>query len=563
MNIKQIALSRTDVPMGPGKPPPAARLRKWVALAFTCGSLALSGCAGGNGSTVVLPVGAATGPSAEGSPAQTYANTIPPGQVDAAIARIDELAEEMMRRSNVPGMAVAVVKDGRTVYAKGFGVRRVGSPEPVDADTVFQLASMSKSIGATVVAGLVGRNVVSWNTPVADKLPGFMLSDDWIGRNVTIGDFYAHRSGLSKSVGDQLEDLGYGRQEVLQRFRYVPLEGFRTHYAYTNFGLTAGAEAAAVASGLDWATLSERTLYQPLGMASTSSRFADFMQRGNRATPHVMRNGSYQPLYQRQPDAQSPAGGVSASVNDVARWMAMVLQNGSHEGRPLIKPEALLPAISAQMVSTPSSSSNTRASFYGYGFNVGTSPSGRVKLSHSGAFLLGAGTAFSMIPSAGVAIVTVTNAAPVGAAEAMNAAFDDLVEFGRVTRDWFPAYQGLMAPLYTPEGSLAGQPRPAQPVAPLGDNAYLGTYANSYYGNAVVEAGAAGMVLKMGPGGIRAFPLRHWSGNTFVIDLSGENAEPGSVSKIDFTPGPSGLAASVQMEYYAQDLARGVFTRSP
>ena len=526
--------------------------------------LALGGCAGGSdGPAVFVPVVAGSAPVAAASPSETYAVAIPPAQIDAAVAKLDQLAADIMRRSNIPGMAVAVVKDGRTVYARGFGVRTVGAPESVDADTVFQLASLSKSVGATVVAGLVGREVLSWDTPVATHLPGFRLSDDWITQQVTVGDFFAHRSGLSAHVGDQLEDLGYGRQDMLDRLRYVPLDGFRTRYAYTNFGLTAGAEAAARAAGLDWATLSERTLYQPLGMASTSSRFADFMQRGNRASPHVKTEAGYRAQYQRDPDAQSPAGGVSASANDMARWMSMVLQQGSFQGRPVVKAEALLPATSAQIVSSPPRNPNERAGFYGYGFNVGTSPSGRVKLSHSGAFLLGAGTAFSMIPSAGVGIVTLTNAAPVGAAEAMNAAFDDLVEFGALTRDWYEAYAPLMQGLYAPEGTLAGQPPPAQPVAPLGSNAYTGIYANNYYGNAVVETAGSGLVLKMGPGGAKRFALRHWSGNTFVIDLSGESATPGSISRIDFRPGVSGLSDSVQMEFYAEDMTHGVFTRTP
>ena len=523
--------------------------------------LALTACAGGG--SLVAPAKPIGGGDGSLPPSQTPALPIPAGQIDAAVARLDEVVADIMRRSNVPGMAVAVVKDGRTVYAKGFGVRRIGAAERVDADTVFQLASMSKPIGATVIAGLVSEGKVKWDTPVATRLPWFRLADDWVTQHVTVGDLYAHRSGLRDHAGDQLEDIGYDRRQVLERLRYLPLDPFRNTYAYTNLGLTAGAEAAAAAAGLDWATLSERTLYQPLGMNATSSRFADYMQRANRASPHVKRDGRYQALYQRQPDVQSPAGGVSSSANDVARWMSMVLQNGSYEGRPLIKPEALLPVISTQSVSSPAANASSRAGYYGYGFNVGTTPAGRVKLSHSGAFLLGAGTAFTIIPQAGVAIVTLTNAAPVGAAEAVNASFEDLVEFGRITRDWYPGYESLMAGYYAPEGALAGKKPPAQPAAARASHAYVGTYANDYYGHAVVEASDSGLRLRMGPGGATAYPLRHWDGNSFVFDLSGENAEPGSISRIDFRLGTTGVAESLQIEYFAQDLARGVFKRTP
>lgn len=529
------------------------------ALFLTAGA-ALAGCGGGGGGGgggVFLP------PASSSTPAPFDTTPVASAQINAAVAKLDGVAEEVMRRTKVPGMAVAVVNDGQVVYAKGFGVRRLGSPERIDADTVFQIASMSKPIAATVVAGIIGTQGLSWDTPAVSRLPGFILSDPAVTYQVTIGDLFAHRSGLPGAAGDKLEDLGYDRQQILQRMRYVALRPFRTSYAYANFGLTAGAEAAATVSGTEWAELSRRVLYAPLGMNATSSRFVDFMQRTNRATPHAMQDGSYQALYQRQPDEQSPAGGVSSSVNDVARWMTLLLQNGSYKGQTIYTPEALRPAISEQIANGGTSGPPPgRLNHYGYGFNVGTSTAGRLKLSHSGAFMLGAGTAFTAIPAAGVAIVTLTNAAPVGAAEAVNLTFEELVESGKTSTDWVAILAKAFEPFYNPEGSLAGQQPPSQPVAPLVSNAYTGTYANSYYGNAVVEASGSGLVLKMGPTGARAFTLRHWSGNTYVYDLSGENAPQGSIARIDFTPDASGVSASLTMDYYAEDITHGTFTRT-
>src|ERR1700691_6066312 len=197
----------------------------------------------------------------------------------------------ILERSGIPGLAVAVVRDGQTVYAKGFGLRRIGERQPVDADTVFQIASLSKSIGATVVAHQVGAGVVKWNTPLVTYLPWFELNDPWITKHVTIGDMYAHRSCLPDHAGDDLEELGYDRRQILQRLRFAPLHAFRDEYAYTNFGLTAAAEAVAVASTRDWATLSEEVLYRPLGMSATSSRYADYAARDNRGLLHVRTAG--------------------------------------------------------------------------------------------------------------------------------------------------------------------------------------------------------------------------------------------------------------------------------
>lgn len=473
---------------------------------------------------------------------------IPDGQIDRALGQLDTLAAAIMQKSGIPGMAVAVVRDGRTVYAKGFGIRKVGAPETVDADTVFQIASLSKPVTATVVARQVQAGVVGWDTPVVKHLPWFRLKDAWVTSHVTIGDLLSHRSGLPDHAGDQAEDLGFNRRQVLDRLRRLPLEPFRISYAYTNFGFTAGAEAAAVASGKDWATLSEDALFKPLGMASTSARFADFEKRSNRAFGHVKTRDGFQARYQRKPDAQAPAGGVSSSVNDMARWLAMVTQGGMAEGRAFIDTKALLPAMSAQAFSSHARSFTARPGFYGYGFNVSVTPAGRMSFSHSGAFALGAGTNLVILPSAGVGIVVLTNAAPTGAAEAVSAEFMDLVQFGKIERDWLPAYAAVLAPISAPIGSLVGKERPAKP-APAGNLAgYAGSYANDYFGAAQVIRRGDGLVLKLGPAGLE-FPLTHWDGNAFTLTPSGENAPDGSISLASFGDATKGRFRNLTIEY--------------
>src|SRR6266513_2505179 len=243
-------------------------------------------------------------------------------QVDNAIREVDKLARKQIQENALPGLAIAVVFQGKLVYAKGFGVRDVNTKAPVDADTVFQVASVSKSIGSTVVAELVGEGKIAWDSKLRTLDPSFAMFDPWVTREITIRDMYAHRSGLPEHAGDLLEDLGFSRAEILHRLRYQhPESSFRSHYAYTNFGLTEAAAAAAKAYALDWEDVSKQKLYTPLGMASTSSRYADFVARPNKALEHVMVDGKWVQKFKRDPDAQSPAGGVSSSVNDLAKWM--------------------------------------------------------------------------------------------------------------------------------------------------------------------------------------------------------------------------------------------------
>src|SRR5207237_93849 len=178
--------------------------------------------------------------------------------------------EKQINENALPGLAIAVVFQDRVVYAKGFGVRDVNTKAPVDADTVFQLASLSKSIGSTVVAELVGEGKITWDTKLSELDSTFEMFDPWVTREITIRDMYAHRSGLPAHAGDLLEDLGFTRAEILHRLRYQhPASSFRSHYAYTNFGITEGAMEAEKAYGLDWNKASVANMYRILSIPVT------------------------------------------------------------------------------------------------------------------------------------------------------------------------------------------------------------------------------------------------------------------------------------------------------
>ncbi|OSP55086.1 serine hydrolase [Pseudoruegeria sp. SK021] len=454
-----------------------------------------------------------------------------------------------MTASGVPGVAVAVVHEGDTIFSKGYGVRELGHPGAVTPDTVFQIASLSKSVAATVVAGQIAETEVDWTTPVQSLLPWFDLSDTWVSSHVTIGDLFSHRSGLPEKAGDVLEDLGFDRREVLSRLDLLPLLPFRISYGYSNFGLTAAAEAVAVAAGTDWASLSEATLYAPLGMTRTSSRFDDFVAHEERAIGHTLVNEVFTPYRSRQPDAQSPAGGMSSTVTDFAKWMIMVLEGGD---APLVAASNLLPAVTPQVISRRSATAATLPEFYGFGFGVGPDATGRVRLSHSGAFVLGAATRYVMIPEAGLGIVVFTNGTPVGAPEAIAQTFVDVAEFGAAQRDWWGLFSEGFRPFRAPVGELAGQVPPTDP-APAGPlDSYAGTYDHAFFGPATITATDGSLTLSLGPNGL-SFPLTHWSGDRFVYDVLNENMPAGSVAEVTFDAAVNGASPALRIDYLAAD----------
>ena len=246
------------------------------------------------------------------------------------------IVEQMQQRTGVPGIAVAVVHNDKVVYSHGFGVRSVTTKEPVTTDTVFQLASVSKPLGAAVVAAAVGKGKLKWEDPVRKFLPDFKLSDRYVTRKATVADMYSHRSGLPGLVGNELESYGFSRNTIIKRLRYAPLSPFRISYSYSNFGLTTGGEAAAEAAGTTWEKLADKMIFNPLGMKHTSYRHKDYVARKNRATLHQQSGSGTWITSEREPDAQAPAGGASSTVLDMAKWLRMELATGKFDGKRVV-----------------------------------------------------------------------------------------------------------------------------------------------------------------------------------------------------------------------------------
>ncbi|WP_029354135.1 serine hydrolase [Bosea sp. 117] len=487
------------------------------------------------------------------------AEPVPAERVTAALPALAEMARKAVSDGGVPGLAIVVVHDDRVVFLEGFGLREAGRQERVDADTVFQLASMSKPISSTVVAALVSDKVVDWGSRVAELDPTFQLHDAYPSQQVTVRDLFAHRSGLPGDAGNELEGLGYDRATILDRLRLVPpSSSFRAGYSYSNFGLTAGAVAAATPTGKPWEEVAQEKLYRRLGMAATSSRYADFIAKDDRAELHVRVDGTWAAKLKRMPDAQAPAGGVSSSARDLGQWMRLELAQGLFGGQRLIAEDALA-ATHQPLMARGRNPVTGAASFYGLGWNVEFDRHG-VSWGHAGAFSLGARTLVTLYPDSNIGIVVLANAFPTGVPEGLASSFFDLVFEGKVTRDWIPAWDAAYAGLFGPaieaaQKTYGAPPKDAAPALPA--SAYAGRYANAYIGPAEIVAtgggavasaggGGAALELRLGPDGKARFPLTHFARDVFTYRPAPEMPElPVGVS---FAIGPDGRAASVTIE---------------
>jgi CubicO group peptidase (beta-lactamase class C family) len=468
-------------------------------------------------------------------------------KVEAVLPKLEEMAKQTLKQTGTPGMAIVVVYRDKVVYLKGFGVRQAGTDTPITADTVFQLASVSKPMATTVLAELVGEGVIKWDDPVIKYYPDFRLSVPWVTTQVTLRDLLCHRSGLPAGAGDLLEDMGYTQAEILHRLRYLkPASSFRSQYAYTNFGFTAAAVAAAKAAGKSWEDLVVDKLYKPLGMKSTSSRFTDFEAAKNRALIHVFVDGKWTPKYVRNPQAQSPAGGVSSTPRDLAQWMRLQLAGGKFQGKQIIAAQPLAETHCPQIV-TSCNPKTGRAGFYGLGWNVSYDDHGRIFWRHSGAFYIGERTEVALLPAADLGIAVLSNAGPTGIPEGMTESFFDLLLKGELTKDWIKFANEMFAEdvknSYGYNTDYAKPPAQVTPALPA--TAYTGTYTNPYFGDIDIAPREGALALHLGPQKT-SFPLRHYDRDVFIYQPVGESA--GGLSGVTFLVGPDQKATQVVIE---------------
>lgn len=496
---------------------------------------------------------------------KTPVSPVPPlftqSDIDTAVAALDGIVEDAMKRTGLPGLAVGVVYKDKVIYAKGFGVREVGKPAAIDVDTRFLLASVSKPIASTIVARLVGEGVVKWDDAAKTLNPAFALNDPWVTAHATIADLLSHRSGLHTGAGDLLEDLGFDRTYILSHIDQQPLDPFRSTYHYSNFGYTAGAIAAAVAAGKGWEELAEEALFGPAGMKTASYRHADYLADPDRAHIHKrLPDGSWAAVYDRDADAEAPAGGANASLEDMLRFLRLQLGNGTLDGKEIVDADALAPAHEPQVIPGPPRSPASRAGFYGFGWNVSYDDQGRVRIGHSGAFNLGTATNVTFMPGEDVGIVTLTNGEPIGVAEAIGKSFYDVATNGHQTVDWVGFFGSVfeqMEAADAPAVDYAKAPANPAPARPL--DAYTGSYGNGYYGPLVVSAAGDRLSMTMGPQGApTTFALTHYDGDTFSFETIGENGN--GLAGAIFTVGADGKAMKVVLDFY-DTTGLGTFVR--
>lgn len=507
--------------------------------------------------TVLFSVGMTSGANSGSAPNENrFRNDTGDEEIEALLQQFDAYAEETFNKSIVPGMAVALVDNDTIIYKRCFGVKNVTTLEPVTPDTRFYLASISKTFTSGTIASLVGDKELSWDDRVSGIDSGFNLSDPWITERVTFRDLLSHRTGLPEYAGDELSELDFNRSEILKKIRLIPLTGeFRSSYAYSNIGITMAAEAAAKKARMSWDDLIHERIFVPAGLKNTSSRFADYISAENHADTYPTDNGTLKPGTILNNDVNTPAGGVSSTLDDMARYLLLQLNEGKIDGKQVIASDALLETHKPQNIRN---SSYSNLSAYGLGWEIYLN-NGRYRVEHGGDLSNGVSTFIVFYPEEKRGIVVLTNGFPEGHVlkKAIIKAWDDIFSTGAVQKDWYTVFTNQLAEQMKPGTSVISPLQPL-PSAPQGAGlswpltAYNGSYKQDYYGDAHLEINGTGLKAYIGPG-TKPLTLEPYDKNTFRDQESG--------SGVNFTVDDRGKATAVNFTVFKKPWNNGTFFR--
>ncbi|MFK7817109.1 MAG: serine hydrolase [Planctomycetaceae bacterium] len=447
------------------------------------------------------------------------------------VEKLDAFIATAREQWNVPGLAVAIVKDGKVVHAKGYGVRELGKDEPVDADTLFAIASNTKAFTAASMAILEEEGKLSWNDRVQKHLPWLQLYDDYVSSEISIEDLLCHRSGLGTFSGDLLWwGTPYSPEEVLRRAKHLkPAGSFRDHYGYSNLMFLAAGEVIAKASGQSWADFIKSKIFEPIGMTRSVTSTTQLADLKNVATPHKPKPDSVNPIAWYNWDTMVAAGGIISSVNDMSKWLIVQLNHGEMQnGKRLFSKKSSWKMWSPQTIipiSEASRKRNPHTNFRSYGLGWSLSDfRGHKVVAHGGGYD-GMYSRVVMLPDQELGIVVLTNSMTGISSAITNTVIDEYL--GQRTKDW--SAEGLKSDIKNRQEFYARIQETLTPKAlgtkPSRDlKAYTGTFGGPMYGDAVVSVENDQLVLKLLPNKDLIADLTHLHFNTFAIKWRSESA---------------------------------------
>jgi CubicO group peptidase (beta-lactamase class C family) len=492
-------------------------------------------------------------------------------------AGFDAKVEAIRAKAGVPGLAIAIVENGRATLARGYGVRKLGEPTKVDGDTLFMTGSTGKAMTVAALATLVDSGKLTWDDRVVDRLPGFQMYDPWVTREMTVRDLLVHHSGLGLGAGDLLfvPRGSLSRNEIVRRLKYIkPATSFRSGYAYDNILYTVAGALIEAVSGRRYEDYLRDHVFRPAGMSKSTGDPAVRLSTADRASPHARIGGpvrgvaAQQVLDERDQLGQSsaPAGLLAISANDMTKWLQLQLAHGRlPDGGRLFSEASSLemwkPVTILPINPVPSELAATQPTFQDYALGWDVRDYGGAKIvMHSGA-VFGFLTVVVLIPEKNTGFAIMVNSEDGDVPQGL---LYDLLDhyLGRPPQDWpaqFAAYRAqrlaASAATVTKAAAIPAHIGPSLPVS-----GYVGTYVDPWYGKVVVGSDEKGLTINFTTTPRMIGRLTHWQYDSFVARFEDRGIEPayvtfgldanGSVDHVTMKP----VSPTADFSYDYQDL---------
>ncbi|HEX6834415.1 MAG TPA: serine hydrolase [Rudaea sp.] len=463
-------------------------------------------------------------------------------------ANFEQRVEALRKDIGVPGLSIAIVENDQVTFAKGFGVRKLGSPDLVDADTIFPTGSTGKAFTVADLAILIDQGKLDWDDKVIDHLPGFQMYDPWVTREMTVRDLLVHRSGLGLGAGDLMfvPRTNLSRAESVRRLRYIkPATSFRSAYAYDNVLYMVTGQMIEAMTGQTWEQFTAERLLKPAGMLHATSDEDARFANPNRAYPHArmdagLRGAGKQEVLDEHDELgrnAAPAGGLAISANDFARWLRIQLAHGKlvdsdhhlfseKTQEQMWKPHVLMP-----VTPRPDPLKATQPMFDTYALGWDVRDYRGVRLVWHGGAVFGFLTAVVLVPEKNLGFTITINSED---GEIIYGILFELLDhyLGEPDNQWPEKFKAFKQQKIA-EGLKAYHATAAKPakVGPsLALEHYVGTYSDPWYGNIEVTLvkGKLHIDFKSTPrmGGT----LEHWQYDSFTTKFDDKTIEPAYVN---------------------------------
>jgi CubicO group peptidase (beta-lactamase class C family) len=469
--------------------------------------------------------------------------------------QIDSVAEKTLTTFNVPGIAVAVIKDGKVIHSKGYGVRSIKTNAKVDENTLFGVASNTKAMTAAALGMLVDENKITWDAKVTDIIPEFKMYDAYVTSEFTIRDLLTHRSGLGLGAGDLMiwpDSSTVTKNQLIHNLRYLkPVSSFRTKYDYDNLLYIVAGDVVARVSGMTYEDFIESRIFKPLKMAKTAASWYRLKDRTNVIDGHAPYQGKLLPVGLSFGEVANAAGGVYSSINDMSKWVIAMLNGGKYGDQST---QQLFSAAVARELWTPQTIINgggARGAFnsYGLGWNL-TNINGNFQASHTGG-LSGIVTQVTLLPDLKLGIIVLTN-------QQSGAAFNSI---SNSIKDGYLNIKGMDRIKTYNDNRLRNEKQADEIVAKIWADiaaaqqastakpdvkSYYGTFKDAWFGDVTISEVNGKMHFKAKNSPKLRGDLTFYKGNTFIVKWYDRSLDADAF--VNFSLGNTGKADGFKIE---------------